>query len=275
MIFIVLAIVGLCLGSFINALVWRLHEQSKTKAKQKLARLSIARGRSMCVHCGHELAVRDLIPVLSWLSLQGKCRYCHKPISWQYPLVELLTAGLSIFSYVFWPLAFHGESITLFCIWLLLLTGFIALLVYDARWMLLPDRIIFPLIGLALLQVVLQFVFFHGGNDLAKGLVGGLAFSAGLFYLLHQVSDGKWLGGGDVKLALIIGLLLPSAEKVLLMLFIASITGTLYALPALLRKRLKANSRVPFGPFLIVATVLVYLFGSSIISWYYSHLIIV
>src|SRR5580700_9634934 len=118
MIIVVLAVLGLCLGSFVNALVWRLHEQSnpkqKTKNKKQKAKqlsaneLSILRGRSMCPDCHHQLAAKDLVPVISWLDLRGKCRYCHRPISIQYPLVELATAGLFVFSYFFWPLAFNG-----------------------------------------------------------------------------------------------------------------------------------------------------------------------
>src|SRR5690606_19684146 len=106
-----LVILGLCLGSFVNALVFRLHMQMKASEKHRgkkvqKAKLSIVSGRSMCVHCHHELAWYDLIPVLSWLTLGGKCRYCHKPIAWQYPLVELATAALFALSYVYWPVNF-------------------------------------------------------------------------------------------------------------------------------------------------------------------------
>src|SRR5690348_8244818 len=116
MIVLLLGALGLGLGSFVNALVWRLHEQelaeeepkhkrAKGKARQLSAKeLSIVSGRSMCPDCHHELAPQDLIPVLSWLWLRGKCRYCSKPISWQYPLVELVTAALFIVSYLSWPL---------------------------------------------------------------------------------------------------------------------------------------------------------------------------
>src|SRR4051812_13278636 len=100
MIIAVLIVFGLCLGSFVNALVWRVHEQEAAKKPNK--KLSVLNGRSMCPHCEHELAAKDLIPVLSWLSLGGKCRYCHKPISKQYPLVELLTALLVVGSYIWW-----------------------------------------------------------------------------------------------------------------------------------------------------------------------------
>src|SRR5690242_7308270 len=109
-----LVVLGLCLGSFVNALVWRLHEQEELKIakpkgwRKRLRELSIMRGRSMCPHCRYQLAVVDLVPVVSWLSLRGKCRYCSKPIGWQYPVVEAGVAVLFALSYVWWPLALHG-----------------------------------------------------------------------------------------------------------------------------------------------------------------------
>lgn len=144
MIIAVLVVWGLCLGSFVNALVWRLHEQAKKQKKETT--LSITKGRSMCPHCRHNLSWRDLIPVFSWLRLRGKCRYCKKPISGQYPLVELMTATLFVGSYLFWPLDLQAVGDwTHFGLWLVILTGFMALLVYDLKWMLLPNRIMYPL----------------------------------------------------------------------------------------------------------------------------------
>src|SRR4051812_47403609 len=106
LIFIILAL-GLCAGSFVNALVWRIHEQTKStklKAKDK-KNLSIINGRSICPACKHNLAWYDLIPVVSWLVLRGKCRHCAKPISTQYPLVELICGLVFAVSYIFWPVS--------------------------------------------------------------------------------------------------------------------------------------------------------------------------
>src|SRR5438105_4077844 len=89
---VILAGLGLAFGSFINALVWRIHEKKDW-----------VRQRSQCPHCGHKLAAKDLVPVISWLALRGRCRYCGKPISLQYPLVELAMAAVFISSYYFWP----------------------------------------------------------------------------------------------------------------------------------------------------------------------------
>jgi leader peptidase (prepilin peptidase) / N-methyltransferase len=274
MIVVVLGIVGLCLGSFVNALVWRLHEQEalthqkKKPSQQQLEKLSILRGRSMCPACRHELAPKDLVPVFSWLSLKGKCRYCHKPISWQYPLVEALTAALFVLSYVYWPLALHGVGLFEFIIWLPLLTGLVALFVYDARWFLLPSRIIYPLLVLAVIQVTVVALFARGSMASLLGALVGVLMLAGLFYVLHEISNGQWIGFGDVRLAVLLGLLAGGPLNSLLLLFLASSGGTVVALPLLFTGRANRKSHLPFGPFLIAAAIIVVLFGASITKWY-------
>lgn len=228
----------------------------------------------MCVHCRHELAWYDLLPVVSWLSLGGKCRYCRRPISWQYPVVELLTAGLFLLSYIAWPYGFDEPTGTvLFALWLVFLVGFVALAVYDIRWMLLPNRIVYPLIALAVAQVIIKAASTGG----AAGTIGGAALGfltiGGLFFALFQVSGGKWMGGGDVKLAFMIGPLVGSGVLSMMVIFFASVLGTLVSAPFLAQRTLKANSRIPFGPFLIAATVVVYLFGGRILDWYTQGLL--
>ncbi len=271
MIIVGLIILGLALGSFVNALVWRLHEQEKPRKRRVASdsELSIVSGRSMCPRCQHTLAWYDLLPVISWLSLGGKCRYCHQPISWQYPLVELATAFLFVISYAFWPYSIHTPySVVLFGLWLIFVTGFMALMVYDLRWMILPNRLVFPLQVLAVLYVAIQVVFGLGGWQLAQGALLGVVCSAGLFYVLFQLSQGRWIGGGDVKLAVVLGLLLTGPLRALAMLFVASLLGSIVGIPLLLKGKAKRNTRLPFGPFLIVATIIVYLFGVGLIAWY-------
>ena len=275
MIWLVLIVVGLCFGSFVNALVWRLRQQELTSKKSPVASrqskktYSILRGRSMCPDCHHQLAAQDLVPLASWLYLRGKCRYCGKPISWQYPLVELLTAVLFVISYAWWPYALHGLGLYYFIFWLVFVIGFIALAVYDLRWLLLPNRLVFPLLILGVLEVAGSFVFYGSGWQKLAGAVWGILIASGIFYVIFQLSRGEWIGGGDVKLGVVIGLLLGGPLMSLLMLFVASCLGTLAGLPMLLSG--KRNVRLPFGPFLLAATVVVMLFGTSIISWYRSH----
>lgn len=275
MIIFALILLGLCLGSFVNAFVWRLHELETHKrlSAEKKRELSVVHGRSMCVNCRHELTWYDLLPVISWASLGGKCRYCHKPISWQYPLVELITAVLFALSYIAWPFGFFPAGIALFTTWLVFLVGFMVLTVYDLRWMLLPNKIVYPLIGLAVLQVFIRAMTSNNPIDVFIGALLGFLVIGGLFYGLFQVSDGKWIGGGDVKLAFMIGLLAGNAVNAIMVIFFASILGTLVSLPLMAKKSLKVSSRIPFGPFLLLATFVVYLCGERILSWYMHGLI--
>jgi prepilin signal peptidase PulO-like enzyme (type II secretory pathway) len=265
MVIIFLIFFGLVLGSFVNAYVWRLHAQSKPG---KHSKLSIMHGRSICPHCDHILAWNDLVPVFSWLYLKGKCRYCSKSISVQYPLVEIITMLLFIFSYIYWPYSFNSEGIVTFIFWLVFLVGFVSLTVYDLRWRLLPNKIVSPLIMLALIEIFIKFVFFSGGFTLLLGSLWGLLLSAGIFYVIFVVSNGKWIGGGDVKLAIILGLLLGGPLMSILMVFLASLIGTAIALILSFFKKLKKDHTIAFGPMLISSTYICYLFGPQIIAWY-------
>lgn len=277
MIIAVIFVLGLCIGSFTNALVWRIHEQQKPKKARRVPQkdLSIVKGRSMCPHCHHKLAWYDLLPVISWLQLRGRCRYCRAEISWQYPLVEIITAVVFAASYVYWPLSMSGLQIALFALWLLILGAFMALAIYDLRWMILPNRIIYPLQGVAAVFALITIMgsdhVLHSVLLLAYALIG----SAGLFYGLHTISQGRWIGGGDVRLAFAIGLILASPSLVFLMLFIASLIGTLIAIPMMIAGKARQNTKLPFGPLLIVATIIVYLFGTAMIAWYNRQLLIV
>jgi len=264
-----LALLGICFGSFVNAFVWRLHELEigKKLSKKRKRELSITRGRSMCVHCRHELAWYDLLPVISWLNLRGKCRYCGLKID-DSPLTELLTTGLFVWSYLAWPYGFTSTGWLLFGIWLVFLVGFMALAVYDLRWMELPNKVVYPLIALAVVQVLPRAFLAHDSLAPIRGAVLGFLVIGGLFYGLFQLSGGKWIGGGDVKLAFMIGPLVGGAMASLMVIFLASMIGTLVSLPLLVRKSLKPSSHIPFGPFLLFATVIVYLYGEKILDWY-------
>lgn len=268
MIIAVLAVLGLCLGSFVNALVWRLSEQAKTKKPSK--ELSILHGRSMCPQCRHTLKALDLLPLLSWLALRGKCRYCGQPISAQYPLVEAATALLFIGSYTWWPNPVHGVQVALLGLWLVILTGLMALVVYDLRWMLLPNRIMRPLSYLAVIYACLEVIAADKPGTALLNTVLAVAVGGGIFYILYQLSGGKWIGGGDVKLGWLLGLIAGTPGRSLLFIFIAAMLGSLVSLPLLAVKRLKRSSTIPFGPFLIVGVVVVQLFGHSILDWYQS-----
>ena len=270
MVYIWLVLLGLCFGSFINALTWRVHKQESLskKDRQKHTEYSIIKGRSMCTKCKHELGFFDLIPFFSFVVLRGKCRYCHKKID-DNPLVELFMPVAFVVSYYFWPVAVMGKEIPLFALWLVILVGLGALFVYDLRWMILPNRVVFPLIAIASAWVPLTY-FRDGGNllQIILDAVVGIAICSGFFWILFQVSGGKWIGGGDVKLGLILGLLSGGLAGSLLILFTASITGTFVSLPLAISSKQGGKYKLPFGPFLIVGLVITRLFGAAIIHWY-------
>lgn len=256
MIPLLLIMLGLILGSFINAVVWRLH-----------AGKDWVGGRSECVHCHHKLGPLDLIPVVSWLLLRGKCRYCHKKID-DNPLVELALPLLFLLSYWFWPLVLNNNvRIFEFSLWLVFLVGFLLLAVYDLRWYLLPDKVVFPLGVLAALQVIALSIWQEDWRLMVAG-VGGVLVISGIFYIIFQLSRGTWIGGGDVKLGLPLGLLCGGVLEGFLLLFVASVIGTLCALPLVLQGKASRKTQLPFGPLLIAGLVVVKLFGSGIISWY-------
>jgi len=260
MIYFVLGVLGLCFGSFVSALTWRMHELSKETNKgkvksQKARDLSIVSGRSMCPHCKHQLEWYDLLPLVSWLSLGGRCRYCKKPVSWQYPVLELTTAGLFILSYLAWPYGFTTQGIIMFAGWLVALVGLIALAVYDLRWMLLPNKLVYPLTAFWATIILILAVFYQGSlMPFAGGLVIG-----GLFWLIFQVSGGRWIGGGDVKISFLLGMLAGGMPQALAVIFLASIIALICISPSLVLGKLKPTSRIPFGPFLITSAIIIFL----------------
>ncbi len=273
MIILALLILGLMFGSFINALVWRLWQQTKTKSghktiKGKKVDITMSKGRSVCVHCGHELAWIDLVPLLSWLSLRGKCRYCKKKID-DSPLVELFTAGVFTLSNIAWPYELGtGLSWLAFALWLVIAVGLVALFVYDIKHLLLPDKIVFPLMGLAIvLRVILMIDLDVSLTETVRSVVLGLLAGGGLFYLLFQISGGRWIGGGDVKLGFVIGILLGPINA-LVALLVAVYVAAGFIFPLMLIGKVSRKSKIPFGPFLIIGFVIGMLWAESIRDWY-------
>lgn len=251
-----LGLMGLAFGSFVNAFIWRLHNHRNWMTE-----------RSECPHCHHVLAPMDLIPIVSWITLKGKCRYCHKKFD-DTPTSELIVPVLFLASYFFWPISLTGAGLFLFILWLFFVVCFVALALYDQRWFILPNKIVFPVVAASALQVILLPLMFHySWHTVLEASLGALTLS-GLFYLLFIISDGSWIGGGDVKLAIALGLLAGSPLRALLILFVASVIGSLVAIPLLVRKGLKSKMKLPFGPLLIAGMIVVQLFGTSIINWY-------
>jgi prepilin signal peptidase PulO-like enzyme (type II secretory pathway) len=261
-------IFGLIFGSFINALEWRLHQKEEADLnKINLDNsLSIVNGRSVCPNCRHQLNALDLIPLVSYLLLGGKCRYCRKKINWQYPVVELLTALTFVIFYLFWPYSLaSANGIFLLIISLLILIGLVALFIYDLKWYILPTSIIYVLFGLAFIyKILFYFTIDQSFSSVVVGSLVGLLIGGGLFYLTFILSKGQWIGGGDVRLGTLLGFFLGGPINSLIFLFLASFIGSLYSIVLLLTKKANRKSLIPFGPFLILGAILVQLF-----SWHF------
>jgi len=256
---IYLAVLGLCAGSFVNALVWRIHESK-----------DFVRGRSQCTSCGHQLATKDLVPIFSWLSLKGRCRYCRQSISVQYPLVEAIAGLTFVASYLLWPSSLQqtGNLVQLIT-WLIASVGLLALAVYDLKWMLLPSKILYPTFVVAVLgQVVYLVGYAPDKTSFLINWAASIVVASGLFWLLFTVSRGHWIGYGDVRLGLITGTLLAKPSLSFLMIFIASLLGSLVILPLLVTGKKGLSAKIPYGPFLVLATAICLLFGQSLIDWY-------
>ncbi|MBI1866460.1 MAG: prepilin peptidase, partial [Candidatus Staskawiczbacteria bacterium] len=203
-------IFGLIIGSFLNCVIYRLEKEQ-----------SFLKGRSFCPHCKYNLIWRDLIPVFSFLFLGGKCRYCHKKISIQYPLVELAAGIMFVLIFNLKFEIFNQFEILQFpylinLFFLFYIAGsLIIIFVYDLKRYIILDKVLFPAIAIVFLyQLIFSFRFLNF-NPLWAGL-GACAF----FLFIFLVSGGRWMGFGDVKLAFFMGLFL-GYPNILAALFLA------------------------------------------------------
>lgn len=250
----VLAIAGLVVGSFLNVVILRLH-----------AGRDFTKGRSSCPKCGHVLSVMELVPVISWLALRGRCKACGRRISVQYPLVELLTAALFVLAYLTHGFGTYGELLELL-LWLYVLSSLVVLAVYDLRWSLLPDKILLPII-IPAGAILLGEVLIARAPWIAIGPILAAVVFGGGFYLLAAVSKGKWMGGGDIKLAFVMGLLL-GLQRTFVAMLIAFVSAAIIGIILIAAKRKSRRDAIPFGPFLIAGTVAAYFWGTQLIIWY-------
>lgn len=285
LILIILALVGLCMGSFAGATVWRLRarqlvedekqgekvDSSEYKKLLPLTKKSFADDRSRCLHCGHTLAWYDLLPLASWVSTKGRCRYCHEKIGWFEPAIELSVAALFVLSYVLWPSVLESPvEIAYFALWLVAGVMLAILFFYDLRWFLLPNYIVFPLIGVGVLIALLGLVDSPSiGMSLVNTGVSILILS-GLYFILWLISKGRWIGFGDVKLGLALALLVSDWQLAFIALFAANLIGTLIVIPGMISGKMTRKTHVPFGPLLIAGALIATLAGRFILDWYFT-----
>ena len=288
-IYVGLVLFGLCLGSFAGASVWRLRarqleedkaEGEKVDAKEykqlkQLRSINKLKDRSRCLHCGHELAWYDLLPLVSWLSLKGKCRYCRTPIGRFEPLIELGVAAFFVLSYILWP---HDLStalaVTQFILWLAAGVGLAILFAYDLKWFLLPNSVMFSIIGISAVSAIVVLLQAQVVFAALVSIFSSVFILSGLYLLIYIISKGQWIGFGDIKLGLVLALLLADWRLALLALFAANLIGCLIVIPGMLSGKITRTTRIPFGPLLILGMVVATFAGDYIIGIYFSSLIL-
>lgn len=247
-----LFVFGLAFGSFLNAFEYRL-----------FTKRDWVKERSHCPGCKHELGAFDLIPVVSWLLLGGRCRYCGRKVSWQYPVVEFVM-GL-LFALYGWVVLFQDQSwqiptvldIATLIFGLIVIWSLVFFTVYDLKYGLIPDKVLLSLIIITILGY-LPFLAEHPLGNALAGLGTG-----GFFSLIIWLTKGKGMGGGDMKLVLWFGLFF-GWPNILWILYLSFVVGGILGVFLLVSKIRKIGQTIPFGPFLTISAFIVLIYGERI-----------
>ncbi|MFP4039695.1 MAG: prepilin peptidase [Desulfosudaceae bacterium] len=244
--------IGACIGSFLNVCIYRLP-----------AGKSVVTPASCCPRCQHRLAPWDNIPLISFLWLRGRCRYCGLGISGRYWLVELITAlgALAVYEMAgLTPVAlFH----------FIFMAALIVVVFIDIDHQIIPDVISLPGILIFLVAAILTGRLDWSASLLGIAFGGGSLYLVALAYRLVKGVDG--MGGGDIKLLAMIGAWC-GMEGVIFTLLIGSVTGTLISLLIIIIYRQNLQYRLPFGPFLSLGAISYVFFGRELITWYFVRL---
>lgn len=238
-------LLGICIGSFINVLAYRIPR-----------RLDFVQGRSICPACKTQLQSVDLIPLFSYLHLRGRCRFCKAKIPFRYFAVEAAT-GL-LFLLCFWVCGLSLRLAVACAFTAILVTIFLI----DLDTMEIPDGLNIALAALAILDALME-----GTPTLAQRALGAVAVAAPL-YLLAWLVKGSF-GGGDVKLFAAVGAVL-GAKRVALAAFLSILAGGVAAIYLLASGKKARKAQIPFGPAICIGSLISFLWGSEIVTWYLS-----
>lgn len=239
----VIFVFGLMVGSFLNVIIVRLATGESPLGS-----------RSRCPRCHQTIAWYDNIPLVSFILLGRRCRHCRALIAWQYPLVELGT-GI-VFTLLFWrfDLTLDAFILAVFSCFLIII------FVYDWQHSLILDLVTVPAMAIAVVGNLLRGFRWH--DLLLAAVIGG-----GFFAVQFLVSRGRWIGGGDIRLGSLMGLML-GWQQLLVAGLLAYLVGAAVALPLLILGRKQLASPIPFGTFLTAATFITFLYGQSVLYWY-------
>jgi leader peptidase (prepilin peptidase) / N-methyltransferase len=265
--YVAAALLGAIVGSFLNVVIYRLHTGRSLG------------GRSHCMSCGETLLWYELLPVVSYLSLRGRCNLCSSWIPIRYLIVEVLTALLFVLS---WHV--FGREPILLTLTLILMALLVVILVYDIRHTIIPNEFTLAVSTVALGVLSYEYWLTRDGSLVLMHLATGVA-AAGFFFMLWFISKGRWIGFGDVKLVFPLGVILGGSAGFSMIVFSfwigAGIALMLLAFEHFAGKGttrlhffgtpLTMKSEIPFAPFLIAGFLLTYLFHAdtfSIISFF-------
>ncbi|GAA0489283.1 prepilin peptidase [Paractinoplanes deccanensis] len=255
MLLIVVALLGLAVGSFLNVVIYRVPRDE-----------SLIHPRSHCPACGSEVRNRHNIPVLGWLMLRGRCADCEAPISPRYPLVETVTAALFVAVAAKFGLTWELPA------YLYLAAIAVALAVIDLDVMRLPDKIVLPSYAVALVLIAPAVIAHHSWQQAGRGLIAAAVLYV-LYWILAALPSG--MGGGDVKLAPLLGFYLGwlGWSSVVIGAFAAFLLGGLVGAALMGLRRAHRKSRIPFGPYMLAGAFLAVFAGAPIADWYSSLLV--
>ena len=245
-------LVGLALGSFMNVVIYRMPLKK-----------SIIRPASSCPNCGKKIKFYDNIPLVSYLLLLGKCRYCLRPISLRYPAVEVLTGLLSLALFIRYGLSYQ------YIFYLLFTATLVTISFIDLQHQIIPDVLSLPgvVVGLATTFILDNISWLDSLIGIICG--GGVLFLVAVVY--ERLTGRQGMGGGDVKLLAMIGAWM-GWRSLALILLISSLTGAVIGLVFLLTTGKGYRVRIPFGPFLSLGALLYFFFGPQLMSWYLNVL---
>jgi leader peptidase (prepilin peptidase)/N-methyltransferase len=264
------SVIGLMIGSFLNVAIYRIPIMMQRESENYLAlendqlpphteRYNLITPRSACTSCAHKLSLADNIPILSFVWIKARCRYCKASVSWRYPSVELLTAVLSALVIWHFGSGIAGLSALIF-LWLLIVMSFI-----DLDTQLLPDELTLPLMWLGLL-INLDGTFVPL-RDAVIGAAAGYLFLWLVYWMFLAATGKEGIGYGDFKLLAALGAWMGWTMLPLIVL-LSSVVGATVGLLMIALKRHHRDSPIPFGPFLATAGLLALLIGQPIInSW--------
>lgn len=250
---LIIFIYGLLIGSFLNVCIYRIPRSE-----------SIAWPGSHCPKCNHKLRWYDNIPLLSYLILKGKCRYCNESISKQYPIVEFLNAIIYIIMYFNF-----GYSID-FIFYSLLFSILILITFIDLKEMIIPDLLVIVILILSVLYKGINYFLYSISPNILSSL-GGMFLAGGLFLAIVILSRGG-MGGGDVTLIAALGFVL-GVKYILFNILLSFILGAIISVFLLATKFKTRKDPIPFGPFIVLAFFITVLWGQVIINWYFNLLV--